>query len=75
MSATMSGRYARPRHQQEVDGGYSGRLTVTVADRKPGVPQAIFVDSDCLHSRYMLSPDEAAGLIAALTTAVEVARR
>ncbi len=71
MSAKLSSRYAHPRHQQEVDGGDCGPLRVSVADGTPGVPPAIFVDSEWLTSSLRLSADQATELGEALMAASE----
>ncbi len=55
---------------QELDGGFSGAVTVTAATGKPGTPLMIFVDSEWL-GRLMLTPQQAQGLAHALSDAAD----
>ena len=52
--------------QREVDGGYSGALTVTAAEGDEGTPMFVFVDSESM-GNLMLAPEQAVELATALT--------
>jgi hypothetical protein len=51
--------YPHMTHQRAVEGGYSGTLTVTNAGGPNGGPSMVFVDSDLLSSKLVLTPAQA----------------
>lgn len=61
--------YQSVRHQQQVDGGYSGQLTVTAAEGHDPEQSLIFVDSDLVPCSLVLQPQEVVHLAAALVQA------
>jgi hypothetical protein len=66
-------RVAHPVAERAVDGGYSGPLTVTRGRGDPEVaPDMVFVESEWLNSRLVLSLTEARALAQALGEVAEV---
>lgn len=69
MSTAAAPTYDGVIAQREIDGGYSGGLTVTVAQPDADVPRMVFVDSDLVAAWLTLTPEQALELAAALQEA------
>ena len=65
---------SNPVVQRTVDGGYSGTLTVTVGTGIEGAPPMLFIESDLLDSKLVLSMSEAGDLGFAISNAAAEAK-